>query len=98
MAAAGNLTKAIRAVLERETAINLHQYPIRIEVDEGVAVLEGEVENIIVKRLAPRLVAGVGGVKGVLDRLRVVPGERRGDGAIRDAVYRALAEELLFNG
>jgi osmotically-inducible protein OsmY len=98
MAATEKLTKAIHAALEREPAINLHQYPIRIEVNEGVVVLEGEVENIIAKRLAPRLVAGVDGVRGVLDRLRIVPGERRGDGAIRDVVYQALAEELLFNG
>jgi hypothetical protein len=41
---------------------------------------------VVAKKLALELAASVNGVRGVVDRLRVAPGERRGDGAVRDSV------------
>jgi osmotically-inducible protein OsmY len=90
------MTRQVRAALERETRINLHRFPIRIDSEEDVVTLEGEVADIAAKKLALEAAARVQGVGGVLDRLRVAPGERRGDGAIRDSFARRLLEAAEF--
>src|SRR2546423_12951706 len=87
------ITKQIHGLLEHERRINLHKFPIRISNADGVAVLEGEVGDIAAKKLALELAASVPQVRGVVDRLRVAPGERRGDGAIRDSLPRMLLEQ-----
>src|SRR5205823_5286953 len=47
-------------------------------------------------KLALELAASVANVRGIVDRLRVAPGERRGDGAIRDSLARRLLEQPEF--
>lgn len=89
--------KAVYAAFERDTAIDQHHYPIQVDVQDDILVLEGEVENIVAKRLAPRIAAEVPEVKNVVDRLRVIPSERRGDGAILDSVYQTLVQESAFH-
>jgi osmotically-inducible protein OsmY len=89
-------TRQVRAALEREPRINLHQHPIKIDSADGAVILEGEVGDIAAKKLALELAAAVRGVHGVVDRLRVAPGERRGDGAIRDSFVRLLLEQREF--
>lgn len=90
------ITKRIHGLLERERRINLHRHPIAISNADGVAVLEGEVADIAAKKLALELAASVADVRGVVDRLRVAPGERRGDGAIRDSLARRFLEQPEF--
>ena len=90
------MARQVRAALERETRINLHRFPIRIESEDDVVTLEGEVADIAAKKLALEAAAGVQGVGGILDRLRVAPGEARGDGAIRDSFARRLLESAEF--
>ena len=90
------ITRQIHGLLERERRINLHRFPIHISNADGVAVLEGEVGDIAAKKLAIELAASVSDVRGVVDRLRVAPGERRGDGAIRDSFARLLLEAAEF--
>src|SRR5438105_743673 len=77
----------------KEQRINLHRHPIAISNADGVAILEGEVGDIAAKKLALELAASVANVRGIVDRLRVAPGERRGDGAIRDSLARMLLEQ-----
>src|SRR5918999_3804701 len=89
----GITTSQVHAALEREPRINIHRHPIRIEADDGVVTLEGEVADVAAKKLALELAASVRGVRGIVDRLRVDPGERRGDGAIRDSAARLLLEQ-----
>jgi osmotically-inducible protein OsmY len=84
--------KQIHAALEREHRINLHRHPVRIDTADGTVTLEGEVADVAAKKLALELAAAVPGVRGVVDRLRVIPGDRRGDGAIRDSLARMLLE------
>jgi osmotically-inducible protein OsmY len=86
------IRKQVHAALEREHRINLHRHPVRIETLDGAVTLEGEVADVAAKKLALELAAAVPGVRGVVDRLRVAPGERRGDGAIRDSLARMLLE------
>ena len=85
--------KQVHAALEREARINLHRHPIRIESADGTVTLEGEVADVAAKQLALQLARAAQGVREVVDRLRVAPGEPRGDGAIRDAVARLLLEQ-----
>ena len=90
------ITRRVHALLERETRINLHRHPVGISNADGVVVLEGEVADVAAKKLALAAAASVEGVDGIVDRLRVAPGERRGDGAIRDSLARMLLEQREF--
>lgn len=88
------IVKQVRAALENEPRINVHRHPVRVSVASDAVALEGEVESIAAKKRAMRLAAAVQGVRGVIDRLHVVPGERRSDGEIRDALTGLLLGEL----
>lgn len=87
--------KAILAAFERDPTIDIHHHPIRVQYDPAnrVVTLEGDVKDIIAKKRAYRIASDADGVEGVIDRLRVVPAEPRGDGAIRDEIVRALLAE-----
>jgi osmotically-inducible protein OsmY len=85
--------KEVRAAFEREPRINLHRYPVRMEFNDGVLTLEGEIEDIAAKKLGMELAAAVRGVSGIIDRLHVRPATPMGDGAILDAVRDALLQE-----
>jgi osmotically-inducible protein OsmY len=92
-----NILKQVRAALEHEPRINLHRFPLTIERgDDGTLVLEGETENIAARKVAVELAASVPGVARIVDRLRVIPAQRMGDGQIRDHVRDALLGELAF--
>jgi osmotically-inducible protein OsmY len=90
--------KQVHAALEREHRINLHRHPVKIESADGTVTLEGEVADVGAKRLALQLAASVQGVSNVVDRLKVAPGERRGDGAVRDSAARLLLEQPELRG
>lgn len=91
------ITKQVHALLERDARIDIHHFPVSISNADGVVVLEGELSDVAAKKTALRLAGSVEGVNGIVDRLRVTPGERRGDGAVRDSFARLLLEhpELL---
>ncbi|HEY7655978.1 MAG TPA: BON domain-containing protein [Burkholderiales bacterium] len=88
--------KRVHHALEYEPRVNLHRYPLRIGYADGAVVLEGEVEDVAAKKLALELAAAADGVRGVVDRLHVAPAERKGDGAIRDALSAFLLREPEF--
>jgi osmotically-inducible protein OsmY len=92
----GKILKAVRAAFEHEPRLNLHRYPVHVAVSDGDLVLESEVETIAAKKLALELAAAVPGVSGIVDRLRVVPAQPMGDGAIGDHVRDALLQEPVF--
>lgn len=90
------VVKHIQQALENEPRINPHRYPVKVRVMEGAVVMEGEVADIAAKKLALEAAGAIEGTRGVVDRLRVIPSERRGDGAIRDSLANFLlnANEL----
>jgi len=90
-----SVERAVKAAFEHGHDINLHRHPIRFDFDVtlGALTLEGEVENIIAKKRAFEIASRIDGVDGVIDRLTVVPGERRGDGAVRDSLLQELLQE-----
>ena len=102
MANIENTIKPAYAALERHPDINLHKYPIAISIQDDKLVLTGEVESIAAKRIAVHTVNKIVDqvVKGrpVLDRLKIVPGEHRGDEYIHDHLLRALTQEPAFQG
>jgi osmotically-inducible protein OsmY len=87
------VVKLVQRALEREPRVNLHRNPIRIDFAAGAVVLEGEVPDLAAKKLALEHAAAIEGVRGVVDRLRVLPAERRGDGAMRDSLAGFLLRE-----
>ena len=85
-----DVIRAVRGALEYEPRINLHRFPVAIGFADGAVILEGEVERLAAKKLALERAAAAEGVRGVIDRLHVLPTERKGDGAIRDSLAAAL--------
>lgn len=88
--------KEVRAAFEHEPRINLHQYPVHMALSDGDLILEGEMAHVAAKKVALELAAAVPGVSGIVDRLKVTPAQRMGDGAIRDHVRDALLQEPVF--
>jgi osmotically-inducible protein OsmY len=54
------------------------------------------VANVAAKKLGLELAASVSGTTGIVDRLRVVPAQRMGDGTIRDHVRDAFLQEPVL--
>jgi osmotically-inducible protein OsmY len=82
---------------EHDRRIDFHKHRIKIALDpDGTLILEGEVGNIGAKKIALERAAAISG--GIVDRLRVAPSKRMGDGEIRDHVRDALLEEACFAG
>ena len=90
------ILKLVRGALEHDRRINLHRFPLRTDFVDRAIVLEGEVEDIAAKKLALEHAGAIEGIRGVVDRLRVAPAERKGDGAIRTLLgtFLAHAREL----
>ncbi len=88
--------KAIRSAFETEPRINFHRHPIRLRQDKGRVHLEGEVGSIAAKKLGFRLAQSFAGGATVVDDLKVLPAQQRGDGEIGDAFGRSMVghEEL----
>ncbi len=93
MAEKEKILKAVRAAFEHETRINLHKSHIDMDWSDGVLTLVGDAQDIAAKKLALELAVATPGVRGIVDRLHVVPAMRMGDGAVLDAVRDALLEE-----
>lgn len=88
------VVRGVRSALEFERRINLHRDKVRIEyLDDDTVLLDGEVESVAAKRLALQRAGAVPGPKGIVDRLRVSPSRKMGDGAVRDAVCHAVVGE-----
>lgn len=87
------ILKSVRAMLEREPRINVHRWPVRLDItDDKVVILEGDVGDVAAKKLALEIAGTTPGVRGVVDRLHVAPAEPRGDGEILAALAAVLQE------
>lgn len=85
--------KELRAAWEREHRVDLHHWPIQIRTDTNGVVLIGQVADIAAKRLAAGLARQLFSDQQVVDTLRIVPSEIKGDGALRDAITSTLLSE-----
>ncbi len=89
--------KAARAALTQDvhlnTRLDLQAREIKLDLEAGTLVLQGEVEDIVLKRRAVLAVTeAVAGI-AVVDHLNVRPVEVLGDEAVRVTVLRNLQEE-----
>ncbi len=85
------ILKSVRAALEHEPHIDLHHWPVRLDLTEDHAlVLEGDVESVAAKKRALEIAGATPGVRGVVDRMHVAPAEHKGDGAILDSLRISL--------
>lgn len=87
------ILKSVRAMLEREPRINVHRWPVRLDItDDKVVILEGDVGDVAAKKLALEIAGTTPEVRGVIDRLHVAPAEPRGDAEILAALTAVLRE------
>jgi len=86
----------VRAALASEPRLDLHTFPIELSFAQGTLTLEGEVGDVAAKKLALERAAALPEVTGIIDRLRVRPAQRMGDGEIRDLVRDAFLQEPAF--
>jgi len=87
------IVKRVRRALEFEARVNLRKHPVTIGFADGAVILEGETADVAAKKITLELAGAAEGVRGVIDRLRVTPAARRGDGAIRDILSAFLLNE-----
>jgi osmotically-inducible protein OsmY len=88
-----SLIRAITAALERDTAVDMHNHPLRVWARDGRVVLDGRVGDIAAKRRAAALAAEqVGDDWPLLDWLRVAK-EPAGDQQIEQDIANALLDE-----
>jgi osmotically-inducible protein OsmY len=95
---ARDIVKKVEAALEHDPRVERHTHPLQVALEQdGALVLEGELPTIMAKKLALEQAAAVPGVSGIVDRIRVTPTRRMGDGEIRDHVRDTLLEEPSFD-
>ncbi|UCH75539.1 MAG: BON domain-containing protein [Rhodospirillales bacterium] len=93
----GTILDAVRAALRSEAKVDISRHPLALELVAGnILIMEGELPDISAKKLALERAAAVAGVDGVVDRLRVMPAQRMGDGAIGDALRTSFLQEPAF--
>ena len=97
MAKQEDLRETALAAIRSEKRIGPHFRPAALTIDaDGVATIEAEVETVAVKRLALERVAGVPGIGGIVDRLRVKPALTMSDDGILDHLRKAYYQEPAF--
>jgi len=89
-----DLAQSVRAALEADIRVNIARYPVRVDATtDGAIVLEGELSDVAARKSALSVAAGVPGVRGIVDRLRIVAATPRGDGEIRDSLVKFIEKE-----
>jgi osmotically-inducible protein OsmY len=88
-----DISKQVRAALEVDPRVDLHRFPINVMNNGSGLRLEGEVPSLAAKRVAMGLARRVSGMERVIDALRLVATDPRGDGEIRDAFVRGLLQQ-----
>lgn len=93
MATSEDLTHSVHSALQGEPRIELSHHPLRLRMEAGDLVMEGEVEDVAAKKLALERAAAIPGVDRIIDRLRVRPARRMDDGQVLQHVVDALLGE-----
>ncbi|MFQ5586278.1 MAG: BON domain-containing protein [Thermodesulfobacteriota bacterium] len=87
----------VRAYLTNELHIDLKSTPIKVALEENAIVMEGEVENISLKKRTVLAAMAEPGITGVIDRLMVRPSRTMTDKEIADHLNDALSEESAID-
>lgn len=78
--------------------LDLRRHRLKLEFEEGVLTMEGELADVATKRRALRAAAAVPDVRFVVDRLLITPAGPVRDGEIRAHVRDALVSDSSFDG
>lgn len=92
------ILETARNALHSEPRIGSRAGELRVELTDGTLVVEGEVSDIAAKKLALERIARIGGVDGIVDRLRVQPATPMGDREIAQHLRDAYLQEPAFAG
>ena len=90
------ILRRLRTRLEHDPRFRNHPSRIEASVADDTVVLAGEVPSIAARHLALDFVAGLPGVREVVDQLQVEASEAMGDGAIADHLQRSLMSDSAF--
>jgi len=94
---AEELKQAVRAAIEQAVRTDLQRLRLALELQpEGQLLIDGEVDDIGIKRRLVRAAKSVTDIQGVVDRTRILPIEARGDGELLNGVYGAITGEPAF--
>ncbi len=86
----------VHALLEGDTRLGLEEAPLTVAFADGFLTLDGEVEDVALKKRVLRRAASVPGVRWLVDHVRVKPSTSMEDGEIRDHVRDALEDQVEF--
>lgn len=84
-----DIAVAVRAELKVEPAVSAEN--IDVDVQKGIATLDGEVANVLAKRRAARIAMTVRGVVSVVNTTRVPASKTRPPGEITEDIADAIA-------
>lgn len=87
------ITTSVRSVLEDDPRVGVAA--IEIRADGGIVSLTGSVNDLAAKNYAVREAKKIAGVKGVVDRLDVVPDDRPDSLILADVAARLANSEVL---
>lgn len=90
------IVSEVAGALERDTRVDLHEYPVQLVFENGTMTMEGEVGDVRAKKVALELAAAHPAVKGIVDRLHVKPAMPMEDSDLRDHVCNALVAEQIL--
>lgn len=95
---ANDTVTSIQAALERDTDINLHQFPVTVSHDSrnNAIRLEGTVENIVALKKIMKLAKSETGSTPVIEELHIQTSSDKMDDQLCDSVVRTLSSEPLF--
>lgn len=85
--------KEIEHAIEEKFQKDRNLEDVTISCNKGIVVLQGEVDNLNIKRNATKLAGEVQGVKEIVNRLKIKSPERDDDASITNAVEVALAAD-----
>lgn len=89
----GDVVHEVARALAREPRVSLTHRPVRVGLDHGDVVLEGEVEDVAAKKLALERTATIPGVDRIIDRLHVATHQHVPDEQLVAQVCAALRQE-----
>lgn len=93
-----DIVHEVAQALAREPRVELTHRPLRVGLDHGDLVLEGEVRDVAAKKLAFERAAAIPGVTRIVDKLHVAARVELPDRIILDELCDALGDEPLLKG
>ena len=91
-----DIVQRVRSALRRDVRIHVTR-PIKLAFADGVLTMEGEVSDVIGKKLALESAARLPEVTSIIDRFHVRAAAQMSDGEIRVHVRNALLEEPILS-